>query len=58
MLRSRRVFESRLVQPNLRLYCNILFSHSRYFSFHGDFTEVFMVVGEPWVPKIQYTLSP
>lgn len=28
------------------------------FQFHGGFTEVFTVVGGPWVPKIQYTLSP
>ena len=29
-----------------------------FFRVHGDFTEVFIVVGVPWVLKIQYTLSP
>ena len=26
--------------------------------FHGGFTEVFMSIGGPWVPRIQYTLPP
>ena len=36
----------------------VLFLDAVKANFHGDFTEVFTGIGEPWVPKIQNGPSP
>ncbi len=52
----------RIMNPLLeteKLSFSVLPKYSlKHYHFHGGFTEVFIVVGVPRVPRIQYTLSP